>query len=200
MLYKLISIIRLFSGHTRLTNLVVMVGDEGQGNPNNKECGSYPGTIPDAGNATITCSASAVGRYVSIKLTVHDVLTLCEVEVEATAGDCQGDIPHSFYLYFFLRTYINTEANTYTSIYIHTYIDTYIHTCKHTYIHTDRQTYIHTHTYIHTGRHTYIDIHILTYTYIYTYIHTYIHTRIGKHSEIKGPGAKSTFGRLVGPP
>ena len=148
-----------------------MVGDEGQGNSNNKECGSYPGTVPDAGNATITCSASAVGRYVSIKRTVHDVLTLCEVEVAATAGDCQGDIPHhSLYLYFFLRTYINTDTNTYTSIYIHTYlVYTHIHTCIHTYI----QTY----TLIHTYRHTYIHIHILKhiYTYIYTYIHIYMH-------------------------
>ena len=123
-----------------------MVGDEGQGNPNNKECGSYPGTVPDAGNATIHCPASAVGRYVSIKLTVHDVLTLCEVEVAATAGDCQGDIPyHSLYLYFFLRTYINTDTIP-TQAY--TYIHTYIHTHMHTYIHTYRQTDIHTHTYV----------------------------------------------------
>ena len=147
----------LFSVHGRLKNLVVMVGDEGLGNSNNRECGSYPGIVPQAGNVTITCLSSAVGRFVSVMPGVPVEFTLCEVEVTATAEECQGDIPHyyicvSFSLQINIHTYIHT-------VYVHTNIHAYIHTYTQTCIlHTSIQTcnacmysYIHT-TYIHTYR------------------------------------------------
>ena len=69
-----------------------MVGDEGLGNSNNRECGSYPGIVPQAGNVTITCLSLAVGRFVSVMPSVPVEFTLCELEVAATAEECQGDI------------------------------------------------------------------------------------------------------------
>ena len=144
----------LFSVHGRLKNLVVMVGDEGLGNLNNRECGSYPGIVPQAGNVTITCLSSAVGRFVSVMPSVPVEFTLCELEVAATAEECQGDIPHhSICVSFSLQ------------INIHTYIHMYIQTYMHTYIHTHRHAFC-----IHPYKHV---MHACIHTYI---LHIYIHT------------------------
>ena len=110
--------LRVFlSVHGRLKDVLVRVGDIGQGNPKDSKCGFYPGVVPQAGNVTIQCSPPAVGRFVSLTPSVPVEFTLCEVEVAATAASCQGDIHLSIYiLTVFLPTYLQSHT------YIHSYI------------------------------------------------------------------------------
>ena len=70
--------------------MTIRVGDNGDGDPRDQVCGSHVGTVPVTGGATITCTTPTIGQFVSVVLNAMDILTLCEVKVEATNASCHG--------------------------------------------------------------------------------------------------------------